>query len=188
MIPDWHLPTLMNSGQPNPTLLSVCGAALLRAISLYDGRNDDFGDAGAAWAAAQLAWDKARCFCLWAITAIKEFAYVCKASQMQPHLKSIGKSYSDKGIKAKPHTRNEDHDILRGCFCFIKQTYVFSRIKKHLHSYLILKSILLKKAAQSLGDLINTRFVIPSTNSSQGHHQLLSDACAKSVYVDYVRL
>lgn len=73
-----------------------------------DGRNDDFRDAGAAWAAAQLAWDMARCFCLWAIIAIKEFAYVCKASQMQPHLKSIGKSYSDKSIKSKPHARTDD--------------------------------------------------------------------------------
>lgn len=40
--------------------------------------------------------------------------------------------------------------------------------------------------AHSLSDLFNTRWVISFRNASQGHQQLLNDACAKSVSVDYV--
>ena len=38
----------------------------------------------------------------------------------------------------------------------------------------------------SFSDLFSARLVVSFTNTFQGHQQLLNDACAKSIPVDYV--
>lgn len=79
MVSDLHPSNLMNSGQPNPTWLSLCTEVVsIKCLASADGENDDFGDAVAARAVTQLACDTARWFCLWTIIATKKFACACK--------------------------------------------------------------------------------------------------------------
>lgn len=100
MIPDWHPPTLMNeprAAKPNPAALWSSSPQgnqpLLMAEVMTSGMLDLRGqlpNLPGTWPDVSASEPS---------LPLRNLLMCAKQAQMQPHLKSIGKSYSDKGLK-----------------------------------------------------------------------------------------